>query len=117
MALFLASCSQGDGRHYRYLKGKVEEIGARTIVADATQLMEQYSGGNGRSTPFQRMDTSSSSLTNFSSQARVTPDQVSITTAGLGSHRLGLTIVRDAANPALGTNVKWIADNIYYWQH
>ncbi len=118
VAIALSSCNSGEGpRHYRELKLKVESIGAENIVKDAFILTEQYSASIGDNQPAQRMSLENSSLTNFGKSAKVKPYSVSITTAGLGSHRAGLTIAKTEEIEKLGTNVKMIAKNIYYWSY
>lgn len=115
-SMFLVACPR-PGVHYRDMKEKVEEIGPDVLREDAEELMVRYSGGFEGNSPFETMADASNSFSQFNRPVNVRPGIVSVTTAGLGSHRMGIMVVTDEATKSLTTNAntKLIAENIYYW--
>ena len=111
--ILTAGCGR-ESPHIRNIRTKLARVGADTLLTDAKTLSQEYTQekANGRRY-WEVMPTNSLSV--FGRPARVRPDSVSITTAGLGSFRAGILINTSETEMTIESNYVALADNIWFW--
>ena len=113
LCLLLAAGCGGENSHIRELRTKVAQVGAEKLIADARALSLDYTEEKAAGRFYWEV-VPTNSLSVFGQSARVRPDSVSITTAGLGSFRGGIVINTSESELNIESNYVALANGIWF---
>ena len=110
--ILTAGCGR-ESPHIRDIRTKVAQVGAETLLTDAKTLSQEYTQEKADGRRYWEV-VPTNSLSVFGQPARVRPDSISITTAGLGSFRAGILINTSGTEMTIDSNYVAIASNIWF---